>query len=74
MNKTQKIREHLVKHGNITTWDGISLYGETRLSDVIFRLRQKGWDIRTIMCDFEDKYGNAGQYAKYVYKGMINEK
>ena len=70
MNKTQKVREHLLEHGSITSWDAINLYGETRLSDVILKLREKGWDIRTIMVDFTDRYGNTGKYANYVLKGI----
>lgn len=69
MNKTQKVKEHLLEHGSITSWDAINLYGETRVSDVILKLRQKGWDIRTIMVEFTDRYGNTGKYANYVYKG-----
>ena len=70
MNKSQKVREHLLRYGSITSWQAINLYGETRLSDVILKLRQKGWDIRTIMCEFQDKYGNTGMYANYVLKGI----
>lgn len=69
MNKTQKVKEHLLERGSITSWDAINLYGETRVSDVILKLRQKGWDIRTIMVEFTDRYGNTGKYANYVYKG-----
>lgn len=70
MNKSQLVREHLLRYGSITSWQAINLYGETRLSDVILKLRQKGWDIRTIMCEFQDKYGNIGMYANYVLKGI----
>ena len=73
MNKTQLVKEHLLEHGSITSWDAINLYGETRLSDVILKLRQKGWDIRTIMVEFTDRYGNTGTYANYVYKGETND-
>lgn len=66
MNKSELVRQHLLKYGSITSWQAINLYGETRLSDVILKLRQKGWDIRTIMCEMTDRYGNEGQYAKYV--------
>lgn len=69
MNKTQLVKEHLLKHGSITSWDAINLYGETRLSDVILKLRQKGYDIRTIMVEFTDRFGNTGKYANYVLKG-----
>lgn len=72
MNKTQKVKEHLLRFGSITSWDAINLYGETRLSDVILKLRQKGWDISTIRCEFTDRYGNVGSYANYVYKGEKN--
>jgi len=73
VNKTQLVKEHLLEHGSITSWDAINLYGETRLSDVILKLRQKGWDIRTIMVEFTDRYGNTGTYANYVYKGETND-
>ncbi len=69
MNKSQLVKEHLLEHGSITSWDAINLYGETRLSDVILKLRQKGWDIRTIMVEFTDRYGNTSKYANYVLKG-----
>lgn len=69
MTKTQAIKEHLLEHGSITSWDAINLYGETRLSDVIYKLRKKEYDIRTIMVEFTDRYGNVGNYANYVYKG-----
>lgn len=72
MNKSQLVKEHLLEHGSITSWDAINLYGETRLSDVILKLRQKGWDIRTIMVEFTDRYGNTGKYANYVLKGDNN--
>lgn len=70
MNKSELVRQHLLRYGSITSWEAINLYGETRLSDVILKLRQKGWDIRTIMCEFQDKYGNIGTYANYVYRGV----
>lgn len=72
MNKSQLVKEHLLEHGSITSWDAINLYGETRLSDVILKLRQKGWDIRTIMVEFTDRYGNTSKYANYVLKGDNN--
>jgi len=71
MNKSELVRQHLLRYGSITSWQAINLYGETRLASVICNLRDKGYDIRTIMCDMVDKYGNEGQYAKYVYKGAL---
>lgn len=69
MNKTQKVKEHLLEHGSITSWDAIEKYGATRLSAIIFNLRKQGYDIRTIMREETDRYGNTCQYANYVLKG-----
>lgn len=68
MNKTELVRQHLLKYGSITSWQAINLYGETRLASVICNLRNKGYDIRTIMCEFQDKYGNIGRYARYILR------
>ena len=68
MNKHQKVREHLVNKGNITSWEAITNYGATRLAAIIFDLR-KTMDIDTIMIEETDRYGNTTQYAKYIYKG-----
>lgn len=68
-NKTQLIKKHLIEKGNITSWEAISLYGETRLSDVIYRLKKRGMDIITVMIDDIDRYGNSTSYGRYIYKG-----
>lgn len=71
MNKHQLVRDHLLEHGSITSWEAINHYGATRLSAIIFDLRKKGYDIRTIMREETDRYGNTCQYANYVYKGIM---
>jgi hypothetical protein len=45
--KVEKVRQHLIKKRSITSWDAITKYHATRLADIIFRLKQKGWIIRT---------------------------
>ena len=35
-NKTELVRKHLVKKGQITTWEAITKYRATRLSDIKF--------------------------------------
>jgi hypothetical protein len=72
MSKTNKhnlVRDHLFKHGSITSWEAIDLYGATRLSSIIFNLRKKGYEIETRDIVFQDRYGNTGTYAKYILKG-----
>lgn len=69
MKKAQLVKEHLLEHGSITSWEAIEKYGATRLSAIIFNLRKQGYDIRTIMREEADRYGNTCQYANYVLKG-----
>lgn len=67
MNKTEKVLNHLKEHGSITSWEAIKLYACTRLSAVIFNLRNKGYHIISEPVSFVDKYGDKSQFAKYVY-------
>lgn len=66
-NQFQKIRQHLVTQGTITSMEAIKLYGCTRLADRIFQLRKKGWDIQTITCEGVTRYGDTCKYAKYRF-------
>lgn len=68
-NKKQMILNHLKANGYITSIEAIDLYGETRLSDKILRLRADGYDIETVMVPFVDRYGNKNRYGRYVLKG-----
>ena len=65
MTKTEATREHLNKYGAITSWEAITQYKNTRLSDTIFRLRRQGMKILTIAQDSIDIYGNKSRYAVY---------
>ena len=48
MNQTEAVLAHLQKHKSITSWEAIQEYGATRLSDIIYRLRDRGYDIQNI--------------------------
>lgn len=65
-NKTEKVLNHLKEHGSITSLEAIDLYGATRASDIIYRLRKRGFDIETIDLPFTDRYGTKSHYGKYV--------
>ena len=69
ISKTQKVIEHLLKKGSITSWDAIKLYGATRLSAIIFNLRKRGYIIDNVWMEKKDKYGNNCQFVKYIYGG-----
>ena len=67
MTKTQAVREHLNKFGAITSWEAIENYGETRLADIIYRMRKfENIPIKKEMIKFSDRFGNVGKYARYV--------
>ena len=65
VTKLQKVLEHLQQNGTITSIEAIELYGATRLSDIIFNLRKRGYIIETQMLDTIDRYGNSCHYGKY---------
>lgn len=65
-NKTEKVLEHLQTYGCITSLEAIELYGATRLSDIIFRLRNKGLNILTVDMPFVDRFGTKSIYGKYI--------
>ena len=66
INKTQKVLEHLQNNGCITSLEAIEKYGATRLSDIIFKLRKRGYNIDTIDLPFVDRFGTKSHYGKYV--------
>ena len=67
MNKTKAVLFHLEEYGNITSWEAIKEYGATRLSAIIFNLRNKyNMNIITEKVEFTDRYGTPSDYAKYI--------
>jgi len=61
MSKIELVTKHLQKKGHITSWEAITLYRATRLADMIFQLKQRGFQINTVMLTNGDT-----RYAKYV--------
>jgi hypothetical protein len=59
------VKEHLLKHGSITTHEAFAFYGATRLSAIIFNLRDRGYDITTTYETTVSKYGWKTRVARY---------
>lgn len=72
-NKHKQVLEHLKQYGTIESMQAINQYGATRLAAIIFDLREKGYNIETMMIDGTDRNGNTCRYARYVLKGEVNE-
>ena len=62
MTKQAKVMDHLIAHKSITSWEAITKYRVTRLADTIFKLKNRGWLINTIMMEGKDNT----RFAKYV--------
>lgn len=57
-----KVLEYLKAGNSITNWDAFRLFNATRLSDIIFNLRRKGYSVITMM----EKTEEGTLYARYV--------
>ena len=66
MNQTEAVLAHLQKHKSITSWETIQEYGATRLSDIIYRLRDRGYDIQNIWEETTNRFGTPTRYVRYV--------
>lgn len=63
--KIGAVARHLKRYGSITDLSALNKYHIRRLSDIIFKLRNKGWVIETVMCTGKDEFGKY-TYGKYV--------
>ena len=68
LTKRRKIELHLIEEGSITSWEAIEQYGVTRLSAVIYNLKKDNWTFETENIEFVDRFGDKGNYAKYILK------
>jgi len=62
-NHKQKVFAHLRKGNTITHLEAIKLFGCSRLSSVILRLREAGHDINTEMVPTADCPTGYGRYS-----------
>ncbi len=68
MTQEKIILKHLQDYGTITTWEAFTDYGITRLSDKIFTLRKKGYEIDTETLSKLNRYKKKVHFAKYHLK------
>lgn len=60
------VKNHLEKYKEITTWTAFKRYGVTRLSDIIYRLRKQGLNIKSINTTKINRYGNVCNFSIYT--------
>ena len=68
--KQKNVENHLKNVGSITSWDAILSYGVTRLSHIIYVLRNKGWIIETNNVTKMDRSGHISTFAEYKLKSI----
>lgn len=68
-NKTQMVTNHLKSKKTITSWQAINLYKATRLSAIIFNLKNKGMKIESIGMEKKEDDGSTTRYTVYKYRG-----
>lgn len=64
IDKTASVAEYLRANGSITSWEAIQMFKATRLSSIIFRLKERGWPI---VSTWEENDG--ARYVRYVLEG-----
>lgn len=68
INQDDRILYHLEDNGSITSWEAIKEYGITRLSAVIFRLRNSGHSIENEWEYARNRYNEPVKYVRYRLK------
>lgn len=63
--RDSRIYHHLVEFGSITSWEAIKEYGCTRLSDAIYHLRKKGFNIVNDEESSVNRYGEKVTFVRY---------
>lgn len=68
MKFTQKemVLRHLENIGSITSKEAFEKYGITRLSSIIFNLRERGYNITTEIIAVPNRYGDKCYVAEYT--------
>lgn len=65
MKKIDMILAYMQGGHHITQLDATELFGTTRLSAIIFCLKDRGHNIVTHMINGVDRFGNPTRYASY---------
>lgn len=67
LSQLEQVMTHLLKRGSITTWQAITEYDITRLSAVIYRLKnEQGMRIDSNLVTTTNKKGNTKRFTVYT--------
>lgn len=68
MTKTKAVLQWLKTGAGISSMEAVKQFGATRLSAIIFKLRQRGYNIETVMVDGRDRFDNPMRFARYYLR------
>ena len=66
ITQENRILEHLQQCGSITSWEAIKEFGATRLSAIIFNLKEKGYLFNEEWVTATNRYGDSVSFKKYI--------
>lgn len=68
MNKVTMVLQWLEGNAGISSKEAFEEFGETRLSDTILKLRRRGHNIETVMCEGRNRFGKPVRFARYYLR------
>lgn len=72
MSKQDRVLEYLTRTKNgITSLEAINMFGATRLSAIIFNLKDRGYIIADRFEEGSDRFGNIVRYKRYWIIGSV---
>lgn len=70
VSKAQRVEQYMREHGSITSWEAITMFHATRLSDIIFKMRKRGLVIEN---KWERSKNSDGVEIPYVRYCLVND-
>lgn len=73
-SQKKMVLDYITEFGSITPIDAFRDLGITRLSAVVFNLREEGHDIEKVIETSKNRFGNRTRYVRYSFgKGEYSE-
>lgn len=66
----EDVLQYMLDNGSITSMEAIMGFGCTRLSAVIYLLRQEGYKIVSERVSFKNKHGRYSSFCRYKLTGV----
>lgn len=74
VSQKSMVLDYITEFGSITPIDAFRDLGITRLSAIVFNLKEEGHDIDKVIETGKNRFGNRTWYARYSFgKGEGNE-